>query len=140
MSTKVDILDALVAELQGIPEVKLATRFVQVVSDAENSEPSIQVVNGPEIPLVIDATDILYSMMVSLHVITAQDEQEIEPLIDKIKDELLGTTCPPDLHANLQVISLLSTDIVELEDEDSSEFASALLILEIRYHASKTGF
>jgi len=95
---------------------------------------------GAETILVNDATDIYYALQISLLVITKQTSQNIEPLIDDIKDALLGTTSPVSLHANIQVINLIATEIVELEDEDAEEFASAILSLEIRYHASKTGF
>lgn len=140
MSTKVDILDALVTELESISTVKNATRYVKTFSQAEKNVPSIQVVSGIEVPLVVDATDIYYSLPISMLVITKQTSVAIEALIDDIKDTLLGTTCPLDLHANVNVIRLLSTDPVDLEDEDADEFASALLNLEIRYHASKSGF
>ncbi len=140
MSTKVDILDALVAEILAIDEIKTATRYIQTFTEASINAPSVQVTAGAEEILVDDATDIYYSLQISLLVITDQDAQNIEPLIDDIKDALLGTTCPLSLHANVQVIRLVETAIVELEDEDAEEFASAILNLEIRYHASKTGF
>lgn len=140
MSTKVDILDALVTELEAISTVKNATRYVQSFTNAERNSPSIQVAAGNERVLVIDSTDVYYALDVSLLVITKQTSVAIESLIDDIKDTLLGTTCPVDLHANVNVLNLMATDIVELEDEDADEFASALLQLEIRYHASKSGF
>lgn len=140
MSTKVDILDALVTELEAISTVQNATRYVQTFTEAEKNAPSVQVTAGNESELVNDETDIYYAVEVSLLVITKQTSVAIESLIDDIKDALLGTTCPVDLHANVQVISLIATQIVELEDEDADEFASALLQLEIRYHASKSGF
>ena len=140
MSTRVDILDALVAELIAIDDIKIATRYVKSFTEASQNVPSIQVQSGIETPLVIDATDIYYSLPVSMLLITKQTSANIEPLIDSIKDALLGTTCPVSLHANVNVIGLLTTDPVELEDEDADEFASALLHWEIRYHASKSGF
>jgi hypothetical protein len=140
MSTKVDILDALVAEILAIEEIKTATRYVKTFTEASVNVPSVQVTAGAEEKLVDDATDIYYALQISLLVITDQDSQNIEPLIDAIKDALLGTTCPLSLHANVQVVDLIETAIVELEDEDAEEFASAILNLEIRYHASKAGF
>ena len=140
MSTKVDILDALVAEILAIDEIKTATRYVQTFTLASKNVPSVQITAGAEEILVNDATDIYYSLQISLLVITKQTSENIEPLIDDIKDALLGTTCPLVLHANVQVIDLIATEIVELEDEDAEEYASAILNLEIRYHASKSAF
>lgn len=140
MSTKVDILDALVAEILAIDEIKTATRYVKTFTLASKNVPSVQLTAGAEEILVNDATDIYYSLQISLLVITKQTSENIEPLIDDIKDALLGTTCPLSLHANVQVIDLIATEIVELEDEDAEEFASAILNLEIRYHASKASF
>lgn len=140
MSTKVDILDALIVELTDIDEIKTATRYVKSFTEASVNAPSIQVQAGLEIPLVIDETDIYYSLPVSMLLITKQTSANIEPLIDDIKDALLGTTCPLSLHANVNVITLLGTDPVELEDEDAEEYASAQLNWEIRYHASKSAF
>lgn len=140
MSTKVDILDALVAEILAIDEIKTATRYIQTFTEASNNVPSVQLTAGNEEILVNDATDIYYALQISLLVITKQTSENIEPLIDDIKDALLGMTCPLSLHANVQVINLVTTEIVELEDEDAEEFASAILNLEIRYHASKSGF
>ena len=140
MSTRVDILDALVTELIAIDEIKTATRYVKSFTEASENVPSIQVQAGLEIPLVIDATDIYYSMPVMMLLITKQTSANIEPLIDSVKDALLGTTSPLSLHANVNVVNLLGTDPVELEDEDAEEFASVQLNWGIRYHASKAAF
>lgn len=140
MSTKVDILDALVAEILAIDEIKTCTRKVKTFTEASINVPSVQVQSGSEVELVNDATDIYYLLPVHLLVITKQTSENIEPLIDDIKDALQGTTCPLSLHANVQVLKVEETVAVELEDEDAEEFASAILNLEIRYHASKSGF
>lgn len=141
MSTKENILDALVQELEDISEVEKATRFTLSLKNAEENNPYIGVVSREEIPIVEDSTDIRYSLSISLFIITEEQYKSVETLIGKIKDLLEGTgICPISIHANLMMVKVESTDSVMLEDLDDEAYSSVVVNLTLIYYASKTGF
>lgn len=140
MSNKVDILDALVTELEAITAVQKATRYLMSQSAIEKDSPYIGIVSGDEEKLVEDSIDIRFSLDVVLYIITEQQFEDIEGLIDDIKDAVLGSTSPIDLHTDLDVITIRDIGPVILDDLDNERYSSTQINLGLRYHASRGGF
>ena len=140
MSTKGDILNALAVELEAITAIKKATRFTLLMSKIENNVPYIGIVSADEEKQVEDSTDIRWRLDVALYLVTEQQNEGIEGLLDDIKEAILGTTCPINIHANLDLITIGSIDPVYLEDLDDGKYSSTRIMLELIYNSSNGGF
>lgn len=134
------ILNALVTELDGIDAVKIATRETKSLDRAEEDNPYIGVVAGPERVLVQDATDIKFEMIVHLFIITEQQYENIEGLIVDIKEAIYGTVSPINLNANIDLITIIDVLPVLLEDFDDDRIASNKMDIRILYNAPRSTF
>ena len=141
MSTRVDIINAIIVELTAITGIKVATRFTKSLTKAEINLPYIGVVASDEEPLVEDATDIHYDLPIDLFLITEEQYNDVEGLIDDIKTAFQGITASPSsLHANIFYLIVGTVSPVRLDDLDEQNLSSVRIPLRLRYYASKSGF
>ena len=136
------ILNALVTEIEGITAVNKATRFTMSLDSAQKENPYVGVVAGREISLVEDATDIKFELIVSLFIITEEQYENIEGLLDDIKEVIHGTTSPINLHADIDLITVIDVYPVHIDDLDELEgrYSSNQIDIRILYNAPRSTF
>jgi len=134
-NTKQTFLDSLVTQMNDLSGVKVATRQLLSTSKTRENTPYVGIISGLEQILVEDTTNIRYALEVEIFIITKQQDNAIEPLIDTIKNLIYA---PIDLGDNVLLTRVLATEPVDITNQD--KFSSATIALEIIYYSTKGAF
>lgn len=126
-NVRIDILDAIVTQLETVSLVNKASRFVDDQPVIENEAPYVAVLAGDEVAQVKDTENIRYMMRVDLVVFTKENYQSIEELIVAIKDEILspialGTNC-----LATELVSVAGPELWENNQNSSARFTLAVI-------------
>lgn len=134
MHTKTTILDALVAQLEALPEVATATRVLLSPANARKSSPYAGLIAGAEEVVVEDAANIRYELDVDI--ILLKKGIDIESMLDAVKIKLFSTPIAVAIGA-LQV-RIVGQEPVALIDEDN--YSSTRIVTVITYVITKDSF
>lgn len=137
-NTRKTLLDSLVTQLQGLsPKVKTVTRFMERPDARLKNTPYITLVAGTEVPEVEDTTanKIRYRLPVHLLVDTEQNTQDIEDLVDAIKDLIYS---PIDLGSNVLYVKIDPVDVTVLQNtENVDRYSYTTINLIILYWSAR---
>lgn len=133
-NTKTSILDALVAQINAMPEVSKATRVLLTPADTRKNAPYVGVLSGPEETVVEDATHVRYELEINL--ITVYNDRDIEKFIDALKNKLYTASLATTIGA--KQVHIIGQDPVNLIDAD--KYSSVRIMVVITYVATKAGF
>ena len=129
MSTRSDVLDDLVSQLDGLDDVDKATMRLLLPIDQENSLPYIGVIPSEEVVITTNGYDTRYKMDVVLSVKTKEDSIHIESLIDDIKTLIYSI----DLGDDVNSCKLIGVQEVEIKDKKPIRYSAVGILLELLY-------
>jgi hypothetical protein len=131
-TTRIDILDELVTQLETVTGVNKSSRFIDDQPVVENEAPYVAVIPGDEVTQCTDTVNTRYLMRVELVVFTKENYTAIEDLVAAIKNKLYE---PIDLGTNCLATELMSVAGPELWE--SNQNSSARFTLAVVYYAAK---
>jgi hypothetical protein len=131
---KTAILDALVTQLENVPETATVTRILLTPANARKHSPYIGVISGTEVVVVEDNTNVRYELDVDL--ILLKRGRDIETFLDGVKNALYSSTLAATIGA-LQVV-VVGQEEVALIDADA--YSSTHIVLTVTYVATKGAF
>ena len=120
-NTKVTMIDALVAQLNTISGIGLATRDLLTPANARKNTPYIGVITGDEVKLVEDDAKVRWALTVDLIVLVKGDN--VEEWIDKVKSLVFAPGVPSPLPSPLPDTLATTIGALHVSVEGQNEVA-----------------